>query len=537
MRGLHTSSSWLFLAVSTTLVAALSAATVGGCQDLAGDCEKNLNCTPADSATSSSTGGGGGQGGDAGAGGDGGGGGGGSDQCDPSQGVVGDDCGMFVRTEGVSGAMGDKNTPIASLQEAIDRAGEKKNRVYACAEMFEEALTVAEGITIYGGLDCSSDWGLLADKKTMVEAPPDTIALTVKDTADGLVVNDVSFTAADATMPGGSSIAVLVDSATADFVRCAMTAANGAAGVDGMDAPSVAPMQPLQGNGGKNACSVAEPILGGGQGTNDCGGGQISVGAAGGNGNNVNGGNGGDGLPTVANKGAGGKGETLAGWDCSVDGVNGGAQTGAAGLEGTPGEGAMTSGSLTSAGYQGTSGTAGMPGAVGQGGGGGGGAKGGNICPGLGAGASGGAGGAGGCGGQPGEGAGPGGASFALASINAAVTLTGCTLVSANGGVGGTGGDFQPGALGGLGGVGGNPAGGSNPGCDGGKGGKGGNGGPGGGGLGGPSAAIAHVGAAPEQAGGTLLTPGSAGLGGPGGNSNTKDNAGADGASKDVMLF
>ncbi len=522
---------------STTLgvTLLLGAGWMAGCQDRAGDCDLNGTCpTDAASTSSTSSGGGGGNG----AGGDGGG---GTDpgNCDPAMGVVDDGCGVFASSGmGADGALGGKTTPVRSLQEAVDLASETK-RVYACAEVFDEAVTVAEGITIYGGLDCANDWALLAETKTTVAAPSDAIALTVESTAAGLVVNDLAMEATNATAPGGSSIAVLVDGVEATFVRCAMTARDGAAGVDGVDGPSVAPMQGKAGAGGSAACS-ANPVPGAPQTDGEvCGDGALSIGGKGGDGNNANGGDGANGLPVSAGNGFGGTGEVGAGWNCNVGGVNGGAQAGDNGTEGTPGVGASGPGTLTSTGYQGTSGTAGMPGTVGQGGGGGGGAKGGNgICMGgPGAGASGGAGGAGGCGGLPGEGAGPGGASFALVSVNATVTLDACVLQSGSGGAGGVGGDFQPGALGGLGGVGGDPAGGTNPGCSGGQGGKGGNGGPGGGGLGGPSAAIAHVGGAPEQAGGTTLTPGTAGLGGAGGNVNAKANAGANGTSTDVMSF
>ncbi len=529
------------VAVGVSLVSALGGYGIGCVIDVPINCETAfVNCPVTSATTGGGMGGAGGNGGGGGMGGDGGGGGGMVGNCDPELGLVEDGCGVFASSSlGATGAVGSKEKPLDTLAAAIAAAGETK-RVYACAEVFAEAVSVSEGVTIYGGLDCASDWRLLAEGKTTVSAAADEVALTVKSTAGGLVVKDVAFEAEDASLPGGSSVAVLVDGVGAEFVRCAMTAGDGAKGVDGADGPSVAPMQPGPGDSGVKACTNAEPILGAKQSTNDCGG-VLSIGGKGGDGNNANGGDGANGLPVGA-LGQGGKGEINVGWSCGVGGTNGGANPGDNGMPGTPGVGATGPGTLSSNGYTGTSGTAGLPGAVGQGGGGGGGTKGGAaICMGgAGAGASGGAGGAGGCGGLPGDGAGPGGGSFALVSVNATVILTDCTLQSGVGGDGGAGGDSQAGGSGGVGGLGGagsQTGGGSSDACSGGQGGKGGNGGPGGGGLGGPSVAVAHLGAPPEQAGATTLKFGTGGAGGLGGNGNAQNNAGADGVGQEVMGF
>ena len=105
--------------------------------------------------------------------------------------------------------------PLASLAAAVAAAGELK-RVYACAEVFAESVTVSAGVTIYGGLDCESGtWSALAETKTTVQGGADEVALRVESTANGAKLNDLEVRAADATIAGGSSIAVLVDGATA----------------------------------------------------------------------------------------------------------------------------------------------------------------------------------------------------------------------------------------------------------------------------------------------------------------------------------
>ncbi|WP_437623726.1 PGRS family protein [Sorangium sp. So ce1151] len=463
--------------------------------------------------------------------------------CVPSEidGAVDDACGVFVASTGDDGSAGTQAKPVATLAEALRRAVEKDTGVYACAETFEEAVELPAGIKLFGGLDCASGWRWVGETaKTVVAPSEDAIALKVMRGEEAVRIEDVSVRAADAQARGASSIAILVDGAEAELVRCELVAGNGADGVEGEDAPSEVPAQASPGNTGTDACSDLDgtpgpdvTLSGGAQVVTECGA-ELSIGGGGGDGNVTNGTGGDIGTPVSPGNGAGGLGESSDGWNCNVGGTNGGAGTGDNGTPGEAGSAASGLGALSSSGYAGVSGGVGGAGKPGQGGGGGGGAKGGAaICPGgvRGAGASGGSGGAGGCGGLPGRGGGAGGASIALASVEGKVTLKDCVLKAGNGGKGGAGGDLQPGGAGGVGGVGGTGVGGSKNACDGGKGGQGGNGGPGGGGLGGPSLAIAYRGEAVRQEGQTTLMPGTAGEGGPGGSSNVEENAGAEGVS------
>ncbi|WP_437653852.1 hypothetical protein [Sorangium sp. So ce1182] len=447
-----------------------------------------------------------------------------------------DACGVFVSVNGRDEGAGTKAEPVKTLSEAIARAAEQRGAVYACAEEFTEVAEVPAGVAVFGGLDCANGWGWIGETaKTVVAPEVEGIALKVIGGEGTARIEDMSARAADARAAGGSSIAVLVDGATAELARCELIAGNGADGAEGEDAPSEMPAQAEPGNAGTNACSDLdtsgapdETLPGGAQVENACDGSALSIGGEGGAGRVNNGGSGQIGEP--GGLGAAGSGEPVAGdWSCAAGGTGQGGDNGPPGEEGLAASGP---GTLTSSGYEGVSGGVGGPGKPGQGGGGGGGAKGGAaICAGgmQGAGASGGSGGPGGCGGLPGQGGGAGGASIALASVDGKVTLKDCVLKAGNGGKGGAGGDLQPGGLGGLGGIGGTGMGGSKAACDGGKGGQGGNGGPGGGGLGGPSLAIAYRGETVKQQGQTTLTPGTAGAGGPGGSSNVAENAGADG--------
>jgi hypothetical protein len=460
--------------------------------------------------------------------------------------IIADECGVFVSSSLAEddGGDGSQAKPLKTLAAAVEMATGKGKPVYACAEKHAGSVTLVNGIALYGGLDCNDGWTYVGTtKKSVLMGDADEVALTIMKSAGGAEVADFRIQAPDATKEGGSSIAVLVDGVTAGLVRCDLIAGNGAKGADG--APGDPNGMPAAGgpagNAGKDACSDLDgtpgpdaTLAGGAAVTNDCTG-DVSVGAQGGDGNVLFGGGGDDGQSGAA--GFGGKGEPGAGmWSCI--GGSGLGDGGSPGEVGMAGAGAKSDGTISSSGYTGTSGGAGTSGKAGQGGGGGGGAKGGMICPPGsigGSGATGGSGGAGGCGGLPGQGGGPGGASIALVSLEASITLTDCMLTARDGGHGGAGGDLQPGGSGGAAGAGGIGVGGSNDGCDGGKGGKGGNGGPGGGGLGGPSLGIAYQGSPPQ--GEPVVTLGTPGEGGPGGSAGVGMNAGDAGIAAEQLNF
>jgi hypothetical protein len=504
-------------ALGSALGAALAAGA--GCGAVPDECALLLNCAPL-SAGSSGSGGGGGT----------------PLECIPSPGAaaVGDACGVFVSSgdKGVDAeGRGSKDKPLKSLTRAIEQAKAQNKPVYACAEEFTEALALDAGIELYGGLDCAKGWSLAATPaKTTLTAGPDQIPLTLKKEANGAKVSDFAIVAKDAMASGGSSIAVLVDQATASFVRCDVTAANGAAGPLGevpMDdiGPKDNPSDPaIVGNDGTKACMIAGKTPGGAAKDN-----MFCPSSSGG----PLGGNGGDGLRDNGDNGLvfveddhtalGGTGQAAA--DATLDCANAGhGRNGKPGNPGAVGDGAGLDGALgaiDASGYKGLAGQKGGDGTAGQGGGGGGGAKG-KVLANC-AGASGGSGGAGGCGGKGGNGGGAGGSSIGIISLNAQLSFEAVLIVTGNGGTGGDGGDGQSGGRGGKGGNGGNGNGTPNA-CNGGDGGDGGSGGKGGGGSGGHSLGIAHSGANEPPTEGVTITTGSAGPGGKGAD-ETKNGA------------
>ncbi len=452
--------------------------------------------------------------------------------CDPSleKNAVGDGCGVFVSSSKGDDAMGDGSK--AKPFKTIGKAASAKKAIYLCGEKFPEAVSLTAGTSLFGGLKCTTDWSYDASTKSVVNGPSGSVALKVSG-AGSSAVQDVAVTAADATMPGDSSIATLVDGTTVTFTRVTLTAGkpqDGAVGdtlmgtgKDGVKGPD--------GNAGcTNAMSVDPNKM---LAHVDCGGGEDSTGGKGGSGEVGNAAPGldGDATPSISNPN-GGAGQTQA-----LQCVGGG--QGKPGAPGTPGDGAMGLGAIGNTGYAGTAGGSGKSGGKpGQGGGGGGGASGKQACSNTTfAGPAGAGGGSGGCGGAQGGGGRAAGSSIALVSLKADIKLTASTLIAADGAAGGKGSAGQPGGKGKGGGI--QVAGDNNASCGGGQGGNGGQGGAGGGGLGGHSIGIAYTGTAPMADSATMTMigkPGAGGAGGDGGAGN-QGGKGDDGVAEKVKGF
>jgi hypothetical protein len=466
--------------------------------------------------------------------------------------VIQSDCAYFVGGPNANDSnKGGEADPFASLAAAVNAAKTQKVRVYLCGAV-KERVDVPAGVSIFGGFDCSgNEWtydasqrGSIAPTAPASDAPfQSSLRITGTGTTN---IEDVNVIAADADFAGGSSIAVIVDAATVNFIRSNLQAGNGKDGDDVGDLMDDPLLNGVSGKAGGDLCSAGATNPGGQEAIKTCDDGSMSVGGKGGDGGLVDvvnmskelaGGNGTDGMPALG-AGAKGLGEPETGmWSC---GGTGDGRSGDPGAEGAHGDGAQGNGAISATGYAPVDGLAGAYGAPGQGGGGGGGARGKTgVCGGTTrAGASGGSGGSGGCGGKGGAGGQGGGASIALVSLNATVTLTECSIAAQNGGAGGTGGLGQNGGSGAGGALGGNKGGGgSNSGCPGGTGGGGGVGGNGGGGAGGPAIGIAYTGTAPTLGAASTISKGSGGNGGLGGDNNKASNQGANAESQDTRSF
>ena len=430
---------------------------------------------------------------------------------------------LFVAPHGSPMGDGTTTRPYGSLTTALVRAKAINRPVYACEDGsgFVEALTVdasLDGVVVHGGFDCVK-WTLGTYVRTVVSPPSGRPALVIKGLTAGVLFERFEFRSADASASGQSSIAVIANAALhVVFQKVQISAGQGGdgqagtTGTKGNDGPQAGPTQ--QGNGA--AC----PALLLQQASSFWGSASLCQ---------SRGGPGGASL--VGSEGfSGGSGDPRTNLILdNTDPGNGGAHgavgiDGYAGLDGKvglSGTAAPNNAAFTTAGYTPAGpGGDGQNGFTGQGGGGGGASDATGSC----IGASGGAGGMGGCGGTFGTGGASGGASVALLSWSSEITLDGCTLMAARGGLGGNGGSGGLGGLGQEGGMGGTGYT-SDAGAGltvgragaGGKGGNGGYGGPGAGGNGGPSFAIAFKGTAPAGLSTSTLVPSFGGLKGIGG--------------------
>ncbi|XXY50714.1 hypothetical protein WME91_06175 [Sorangium sp. So ce269] len=438
-----------------------------------------------------------------------------------------DACGVFVAHRGDDADEGTRKEPVRTLRRAVEKArNEGKRRVFACAEVFDEAVTLPSGIDLWGGRNCATEeWGWPGVYSITTIAPePGRVPLTVEAT-QGIGTSNISavwLVAADAIEVGASSIAMLAtDGADAVVTWSELHAGNGADGAPGEDAPLERAQNGAPAYHGEPSCS-AELVEGGAIAVTACADGTRSAGGSGGVGERDAGGAGEAGEPApsaeqASSEGRGGLGERATG-ACEPG------MPGRDGAGGTSGNGALqNSVHLSSSGLHGARGVDGTPGGTAQGGGGGGGTRGRGVCgrrePQ--GGASGGSGGGGGCGGRAGKGGGTGGSSIAAVLMGATVKFDHTTLHAGRGGNGGAGGRGQLGGHGypgGYGGEAGMTAGGEiRYACDGGRGGKGGHGGHGGGGLGGSSVGIARDDSDVTITANVTFDLGPPGAGGPGG--------------------
>jgi hypothetical protein len=418
---------------------------------------------------------------------------------------------VHVSKDGNDVNAGSAAAPMKTIQAAIDRAITDGADVYVESGVYAETITLRNGVSLYGGfLRSGATWLRDVSAYTTTINSSSNSAITATS-ASNLTVDGLTVVAADATMPGTSSTAILIRGGTdLNITNNTLWAGNGAAGVAGD--PGTA------GARGNNGSTVGGNTQGGGSGGAAVGSGfaKSGAGGSGGDGGGAVGGNGDSGSgggSGSSSQVAGGGGGSGGSGNQADNGSNGGSgRTGVAGSHGAAGQ---EIGSLSPAGYEVSNGGNGGVGGGGSGGGGGGGGEGSTLTKGTG----GGGGSAGGAGGTPGGGGQGGGGSFGIVVANgaASVNIADNTITTKDGGSGGSG------AVGGAGGAPGtrgtsssSDAGGR--GGYGGTGGWGGRGGSGAGGGGGPTIGIlVQSGLSGIARSGNTFTLGQQGAGGAGG--------------------
>ena len=425
--------------------------------------------------------------------------------------------GIYVAVGGDDTHEGTRTSPRKTIQAGIDAASAAGGDVYVSAGVYNESITLANGVSIYGGFDPSA-W--VRDSFNPSYTPLFTCAIqggTLAVDGNGIsdaVIEGLTITSSDAITPGGGSYGMRLVYSAVTLRHCTITAGNGAPGVNGANGANG--LSGENGVAGQDGAKDNARNGNGGRGGNGYGGGNGGRGGDGGY-SSTDGENGENGYVGLYG-GSAGTGGSGGDWGSYLFGGGENGDPGTIGSNGSNGTyGACgSSGLLHNNLWVSSPGIDGADGTPGNGGGGGGGGGGQVTTATDGTGNGGGGGGGGGEGGHGGHGGQGGGGSFGLFIIESNITIENCTIRSGNGGsggAGGTGGTSGPGGAGGAGAVYGNDE--IGEGGNGGAGGNGGSGGHGGGGAGGPSFSICKYGwfstIIPRD---TILIHGSGGAGG-----------------------
>ena len=309
---------------------------------------------------------------------------------------------------------GSQTNPVATIGKGISKLGLTKALIFVCqnADGYQEQVSIAAPVNIYGGFSCPSFVWTAGTNATNVVSPKagggvTGAALTISGVASPITIKNLSFKSQDATAAGDSSIAGWISESSGGVTLKGVTFSAGAGAVGAPPPPAAA----YTGEKAK-APNGIDSIDGGGAVPNPC----VapldpSTGGAGGQPTDAGGGN------FFAADGGTGEPSTLRPDPTGFDGHGGDAhppQTcgkppnpGAYGPGGDPGVGAATPGHLAATGWTPAVGAPGGNGHTAQGGGGGAGYN-----------APGGGGGAGSCGGFGGAGGNAGGSSIALLVFN-----------------------------------------------------------------------------------------------------------------------
>ena len=408
--------------------------------------------------------------------------------------VVNETLGVFVAPASADASTdspdGTRAHPFSKMQEAIASASGQNKRVYACAGTYAEQIVIANGVSMFGDLDCNDGWKVVSDKHASVAAPASPAA-----TAEGISkptrIEAIDLVAPDGTLANPSSIALVANGSPALAIASSTIHAGKAAkGNDGIEGAQLS--NGANADGGDNSNALLENCSGFSQNPVSCttrhrtaspGGSNVCTGAsrtivAG------SGGNGGTGIgnavvasgttffefanqyymtPTYLATDGSAAGAAAGGVRGS--GVNAAGANGAAGASGMNGTSASGPGTISAQGFSTSDGRPGGDGNVGGGGAGGSGydyvTESSTSFPTNDAiyFTNGGGGGAGGCPGLAGSAGAGGGASIAIIANDSPFTLDSCIVQASDGGDGGKGtfgsnptaggaggGDLDPGA-------------------------------------------------------------------------------------------
>ena len=152
----------------------------------------------------------------------------------PDPAIVTDECGVFVSASAAPGGDGKEATPFQTFAEA---AAAKPARVFACAGTYTETMQVSfsGGVEVYGGFTgcTATSWAWSASMQAQITTVAGVPGVVLDGGANKLENVSVTAPSAPTTMPGGSSIALLVNGGSLDMTNGALTAGDAQDGAAG----------------------------------------------------------------------------------------------------------------------------------------------------------------------------------------------------------------------------------------------------------------------------------------------------------------
>ena len=132
---------------------------------------------------------------------------------------------------------GSPTNPYLSITDALAHIG-SRSRIYVCDGTYNDQVTITTPVSLYGGLSCTGGVWRWDGGTTQVTSPTANFALSISGLNTAAIdVQDIAFTAPDATAPGASSIAAIIATSTVTLTRVVLTAGRGAKGADGVTGP------------------------------------------------------------------------------------------------------------------------------------------------------------------------------------------------------------------------------------------------------------------------------------------------------------
>ncbi|MBU1896427.1 DUF1565 domain-containing protein, partial [Myxococcota bacterium] len=139
--------------------------------------------------------------------------------------------------QGADGNPGTRQAPLASISAGIERAAELGFDVYISHGNYRESLTLADGVSLYGGYDARNLWRRdHAVETTLMGGPRAVIAEGITRLTE---IQQIHIISADNEAPGEGSYAVtLIDSQAVLISDSVIESGRGGDGIDGLNGDS-----------------------------------------------------------------------------------------------------------------------------------------------------------------------------------------------------------------------------------------------------------------------------------------------------------